>query len=130
MTELIAKGFEDGMALGFAIVISLLLLLLVNHILKQQKDILSMATKQNEQFVEAINRHTNQAEKFHEMVTEAHKYQRDEHKDMLKNQTEISSTLAKVCNGLDNVNKSFDRTNNSLDQVEKALGRINGYCKD
>jgi hypothetical protein len=59
-------------------------------------------------FRQSIVEHNERASAFHTQVTEAHKYQRDEHAKMIENQSTIC---------------------NSLKEVEKALGRINGYIK-
>lgn len=90
-----------------------LLFFVIKWTLATTRDILSQAARERESWQKAVERmseawtaHTAQALQFHEMVTEAHKFQREEHLRMLDNQNIVSA---------------------SLKQVEQALGRINGY---
>ena len=47
-------------------------------------------------FQNTLNEHTAQAKSFHETNNEAHKFQREEHKDTAKILTEITSTLGRI----------------------------------
>lgn len=84
---------EAGLAVGFGVAGCLLLFFIIKHILRQQEKILDMATLQNENWQRALNDHTAQATKFHEQVTEAHKFQREEHRDIQKCLLEIAAML-------------------------------------
>jgi hypothetical protein len=53
-------------------------------------------------FSDRLNEHTNNAKAFHEQVTEAHKFQREEHKNMCENQIKMSHTLDLLNNKLEN----------------------------
>lgn len=145
----IIKAFiEGGIGIGLAIALVALFYLVVKHVLKSQDKILDMATVQNEGWQKVINEHTSQAKVFHDSVTEAHKYQRDEHK-------ECSNGIVSVCNNLTLMNeasKSFrtfvesqletrkkeqekilealQKVVVNLDEVSVTLGRINGYKHD
>lgn len=89
---------------------------LINQYNTDRENWLKQALVEREGWMKAIDKqsdiwdiHTQQAKIFHELVNEAHKYQREEHQRM-----ELSQNL----------------TCASLKQVEQALGRINGYVKE
>jgi len=56
---------------------------IIQHILKQQEVIMKMATEQNQHWQSVISEHTASAKAFHEEVKEAHRFQREEHKEMI-----------------------------------------------
>jgi ABC-type transport system involved in cytochrome bd biosynthesis fused ATPase/permease subunit len=102
------NGIIDNVKdLGFGVGFMVLCFVIVFYILRQQKDILQQAKEERavflstiEKFTKAIDDHTAQAREFHNNVTEAHKYQREEHKDMAESQNSICSTLALVASKL------------------------------
>jgi hypothetical protein len=86
---------------------------LINQYNTDRENWLKQASIDRENWVKAVDRqsdawntHTQQATIFHELVQEAHKYQREEHQ-------RLEAALNTTCS--------------SLKQVETALGRINGY---
>jgi len=89
---------------------------LINTYNIDRENWLKQAIAERENWLKAIDKqndtwslHTQQAKIFHELVNEAHKYQREEHQ-------RIESALNITCS--------------SLKQVETALGRINGYTDE
>ena len=93
--------------LGFGVGFMVLCFVIVFYILRQQKEILLQAKDERtvflstiEKFTKSIDEHTAQAREFHNNVTEAHKFQREEHKDMALSQNSICSTLALVAGKL------------------------------
>lgn len=111
---------DYGGALVFAAGIFILFLMLLKWVLKQQEKILCQANdervswqKLHQSLCDAITRSTIQAQEFQRSVHEAHRFQREEHKEIL--------------DGFRETNVSFREISRSLGEVEKALGRINGY---
>ena len=105
----IAKsGIIDSVKdLGFGVGFMVLCFVIVFYILKQQKEILQQAKEERgvflgtiERFTKAIEDHTAQAREFHNNVTEAHKFQREEHKDMAASQNSICQVLTAVATKL------------------------------
>jgi hypothetical protein len=104
------NGIIDNVKdLGFGVGFMALCFIIVFYILKQQKEILQQAKEERavflytiERFTKAIEDHTAQAREFHNNVTEAHKFQREEHQEMEKAQNSICQTLSAVCAKLSN----------------------------
>jgi len=96
------NGIIDNVKdLGFGVGFMVLCFVIVFYILRQQKDILQQAKEERavflstiERFTKAIEDHTVQAREFHNNVTEAHRFQREEHKDMTESQNSICQTLS------------------------------------
>jgi len=89
--------------LGFGVGFMVLCFVIVFYILRQQKDILLQAKEERSVFLDtigkltkAIDEHTAQAREFHNNVTEAHKFQREEHKDLAEAQNKTCQTLSLV----------------------------------
>lgn len=109
--------FKDYGLLGLVVGGNIFLLfLVVKWTLATTRDILNQAAKERESWVKALTDHTIQAQRFHDSITEAHNYQRQEHQKLAENQANGSQSIALVCQ--------------ALGQVESALGRINGYVKE
>ena len=114
---------EGGMAIGLALALVAILYLIVKHVLKSQDKILDMATIQNEGWMKAIGEHSSQAREFHSSVIEAHKYQREEHKDANdKLIQQVTMTISML--------KLIEKISNNLDEQGKTLLRINGYTHE
>jgi hypothetical protein len=149
MDPITLKAFMDGgIAVGLSVALISILYLVVKHVLKSQDRILDMATTQNEGWQRAITDHTAQAKQFHDSVTEAHKYQREEHKE----NSNILTSLCGLLNASAESTKSFRTyvTDNldirrreqekiltalenvvvNLKEVTVTLGRINGYTHE
>lgn len=118
------KIFKAVVDYGLAIVglyfITRFLAWLIKYILekneKREETHMTLLTGDIKRVSEAMSDMVNAVSTFKMSVEEAHRYQREEHKEGLNNQGEISKALIKV--------------NTSLSQVERALGRINGYKYD
>lgn len=93
MWEEFAKYGLVGLLAG-AIVI--LLFFVIKWTLATTKTILDQAAKERECWLQAFNDHTQQAKEFHSQVTEAHKYQRDEHRELANISKEIVLTLGRI----------------------------------
>ena len=85
---------------GFGGVIFLVLVLLIKWILKQQEKILEDAKEERTQwqdivgkFSKEIENHTLGAKEFHNQVKEAHRYQREEHKEICTMCNHISTGI-------------------------------------
>ena len=74
---------KHGIGTALTIVGCVILWRLIRHILDQQAQIMKMALEQNEHWQTVINQHTHSAKSFHEEVKEAHRFQREEHKEMI-----------------------------------------------
>jgi hypothetical protein len=124
MDPLTLKAFlEGGIGVGLAIALISILYLVVKHVLKSQDKILEMATTQNEGWQKAIGEHTAQAKQFHDSVIEAHRYQREEHKEGNNKLIEQSVMFA-------NMIKLIEKISANLDEQGKTLTRINGYTHE
>jgi flagellar motility protein MotE (MotC chaperone) len=80
-----------------------LLFLVVKWTLQTTKEIMNQSAKERECWrdtIEKVNKsiddHSTQARMFHETVNDAHKFQRDEHKEMIKQLGEITITLGRI----------------------------------
>ena len=85
---------------GFGGVIFLVLVLLIKWILRQQEKILEDAKEERaqwqdivEKFSKEIENHTLSAKEFHDQVKEAHRYQREEHKEICTMCNHISTGI-------------------------------------
>ena len=114
---------EGGMAIGLALALIAILYLVVKHVLKAQDKILDMATTQNEGWMKAIGEHSTQAKEFHMAVTEAHKYQREEHK-------EANDKLILQSAAVTEMLKLIEKISINLEEQGKTLLRINGYAHE
>jgi len=95
--------------LGFGVGFMVLCFVIVFYILRQQKEILNQAKDERAIFLDtvrgltkAIEEHTAQAREFHNNVTEAHKFQREEHKDMADAQNKTCQSLSLLAAKLTN----------------------------
>lgn len=61
-----------------------LLFLIVKWTLATTKEILHQAADERMKSIKAWEEHTQQAKAFHDQVAEAHKHQREEHKEMIQ----------------------------------------------
>jgi len=61
-----------------------LLFFVIKWTLSTTKEIMSQAAKERESWIRALAEHTEQAKSFHAEVKEAHSYQREEHKEMIR----------------------------------------------
>jgi len=74
---------ENSLGVVLAVIIAFFFYKVLMHILAHQSDITKMATEQNEHWQGIISEHSANAKAFHEEVKDAHKYQREEHKEMI-----------------------------------------------
>ncbi|MDD4874721.1 MAG: hypothetical protein PHE15_07130 [Dehalococcoidales bacterium] len=93
--------------LGFGVGFMVLCFVIVFYILRQQKEILQQAKEERtvflgtiERFTKAIEEHSIQAREFHNNVTEAHKFQREEHKEMATSQNAVCQALTAIATKL------------------------------
>jgi len=87
---------EFGLGIVLALAMTTLLFVIIKWTLATTKDILNQAAKERECWHKAISEHTEQAKVFHDSVQEAHKYQREEHKEMIGQLKEITITLGRI----------------------------------
>jgi len=87
---------EFGLGIVLALVMATLLFIIIKWTLATTKDILNQAARERECWHKAIADHTEQAKVFHDSVQEAHKYQREEHKEMIGQLREITITLGRI----------------------------------
>lgn len=73
-----------------------LLFLVIKWTLQTTKDILNQSAIEREAFRKCIDEHTIQSKEFHAQVNEAHKYQREEHKEIAGQLKEITITLGRI----------------------------------
>lgn len=117
---LLAELFgKHGIGVGLIIVLCVISYLIIRHILNQSSKILDMAMSLNEKWQKCIDEHTAQASAFHNQVSEAHKYQRDEHKEMIESLQIMNANAEQR-------GKALDRINDNLEEQGKVLARING----
>ncbi len=81
---------EFGLGIGMSVAILVMFFFLLKWVLKQQETILKDAKEERaiwqtitKGFQDAIHDHTASAKAFHEEVKEAHRFQREEHKEMI-----------------------------------------------
>lgn len=74
---------ENGIGIGLAVAITFMFYKILMFVLSQQKEILGMATKQNEHWQMVVSELKQEIKSSHEANAEAHKYQRDEHREMM-----------------------------------------------
>lgn len=92
----LTKFSEYGL-LGLMIAaIIFLLFKIIMWTLATTKEILRQAATEREAWITAFNEHTLQARAFHDEVKEAHKFQREEHKESLNNQKELAIILGRI----------------------------------
>lgn len=123
---------ENGIGVGMAVGILVIAYKMTMHILKQQDRILVMATEQNTTWQRQLESHTSQAKAFHDQVTDAHKYQRDEHVKMMqvlenileksKKQLEGAERVESLINGSEVVQQL---TIKSLSELKKVIEQCN-----
>jgi uncharacterized coiled-coil DUF342 family protein len=94
---------EYGLGIFLAVGNIALLFLIVKWTLSTTKDILNQSAKEREcwhnsimKVNQAIDDHTAQAKEFHSTVNEAHRYQREEHKEMIGQLKEITISLGRI----------------------------------
>ena len=92
--------------------------------------VLVQMAKQNEAWqatvdraTSALDEHSRTAGIFHNGVVDAHKYQREEHK-------EANDKLTKQGVVADNMLKLIEKISINLDEQSKVLSRINGYTHE
>ncbi len=93
MAEIIGKY---GVGALVIIVLCVISFLIIRHILKQSDKILDSAMVANEKWQKAIDEHTAQAREFHNVVNQAHEYQRKEHERMITNLDEQAKILVRI----------------------------------
>jgi septal ring factor EnvC (AmiA/AmiB activator) len=110
-THLLTPWQQFGLIGLLAGTMSLILFFIIKWTLATTKEILSQSAKERECWqsnIKEINKsmdaHTAQAKQFHEQVNEAHKFQREEHKEMIGQLREITVTLGRI-NGYKNEHK-------------------------
>jgi peptidoglycan hydrolase CwlO-like protein len=86
--------------LGFGVLIFVALMVLLRWVLRQQEKILDNAREERQnwqnivsKFRDEIEKHTANAKEFHNQVKEAHKYQREEHKEICTMCNHISTGI-------------------------------------
>lgn len=108
---LLNKQYIDSIKdLGFGIGFMVLCFIVVIYVLKQQGDILKQAKEERTVFIAAVERltstidthNTNTTSTFKE-VSEAHRFQREEHKEMSENLRGVGTNLLLVTKTLENV---------------------------
>lgn len=80
---LIDVFIKHGIGTALTIVLCIVLWKLIKHILDQQERISKMAIEQNEHWQGIISEHSSNAKAFHNEVKDAHKFQREEHKEII-----------------------------------------------
>ena len=75
---------KHGIGTCLTLVGCFLFYMLIKHILSQQTEIMKMATSQNQHWQGIISEHSSNAKLFHNEVKEAHKFQREEHKEIIQ----------------------------------------------
>lgn len=93
MVEVLGKYGIGGLMM---IVLCFISYLIIKHILKQSDKILDSAMTAQKEWQRAIDEHTAQAKSFHDQVTEAHRYQKQEHEKMIENLGEQAKVLARI----------------------------------
>lgn len=117
----VLKAIVDyGLAIVGLYFITRFLAWLIKYILEENKKRedthMALLTGDVRKVSESITAMVSAVNNFKLAVDEAHKYQREEHKEQIGNQGKVSEALVKV--------------NDSLSQIQEALGRINGYKHD
>lgn len=90
MKELISVNWEIVGQWGFGLLFFVAFMFLLKWVLKTQSEILKNAKEEREQWQKVISKfnseleaHSSDAREYHRQVAEAHRYQREEHKDMI-----------------------------------------------
>lgn len=96
---LLGLGAKYGIGALVIVVLCLISYRIIRHILAQSDIILKQAMEAQKEWQRVIEAHNTRAAEYHTQITEAHRFQREEHMKIL------------AC----------------LSEVEKGLGRINGY---
>lgn len=110
-THLLTPWQQFGLIGLLAGTMSLILFFIVKWTLATTKEILIQAAKERDCWQKCIDEtnkgiqeHTYQAKQFHEQVSEVHKFQREEHKEMITQLREITVTLGRI-NGYNDEHK-------------------------
>lgn len=111
---------EGGLILVLVIVLSIISFFIIRHMLCQSDKILKMAMDMNEKWQKVIGEHTSQNKSSQERADEAHRYQREEHREMITTLTNINSD-AQV------KQKALEKICDNLDEQGKVLARMNGH---
>jgi len=96
--------FKDFGLFGITVgAIIILLFFVIKWTLSTTKDILRQAAEERKVWQECVNsctktlmEHNERARLFDEMVSDAHRFQREEHKEMINNLGEITKTLGRI----------------------------------
>jgi len=102
--EYFEAATKHGLGIVLALIVGLLVYKIVmfllnkvvTHILEQQSLIMKMAIEQNEKWQRVVDDVSNKIQKLDEVSATAHGYQREEHKEMVKNLTEMTVTLGRI----------------------------------
>jgi hypothetical protein len=79
------------------------------------------------QFQACINDHTSQAKEFHTQVSEAHKYQRDEHEKLLSGLIKFEKEHQNRQNESSRMIELLEKLLINTQEQGQVLARINGY---
>ena len=125
-------------------------IMVLRHMMTQQKSIMSDAREERKNWQDAVNKatsaldkHSEQAEKGREMTNEAHRYQREEHKEMATclvkvaeranhasdTQKDMSKGLADVLLQNGELIKANEKICRNLDEQYHAIKALNGKSK-
>ena len=63
---------------------TILLFIIIKWVLATTREIMAQAAKERESWTVAMREHSEQAQRFHDSVKEAHEYQRKEHMEMIQ----------------------------------------------
>lgn len=84
--------------LGTSALLFILFLILLRWVMKNQDKILEQANKQNQDWQKITDEKTEALKGFRTEVKDAHKYQRDEHKQICDTCQNIALTLERINN--------------------------------
>lgn len=107
---------------------------IIKHLLMQSDRILESSIIAQEKWQKAIDDHTIQAREFHQQVSDAHKFQREEHNVMMKSLEENCRAIVEFRLNIENFNKDHEASQrisqkicDNLDEQKAILVRINGF---
>jgi len=120
---------------GFGVLFFVAFMFLLKWVLKQQEGILKSAEEERKSwytvmshFSDELEKHTISAREYHNQVAEAHRYQREEHKDMIgvllsiKNGIETSQTsLSTAVEGFKDSHACRSKENNTIIESTQRL---------
>lgn len=91
--SLMEAAYYYGLGIVLAIGGMVMLFFIIKWVLIEKRDERRMFNDIISQMNKSIDKHTEQAAVFHQMVVEAHKYQREEHQRMIDTLQQVSARL-------------------------------------